>query len=155
MKSQNIVELYRESIDKIHQFGIAVGGGFIFGFDRDDKSVFERTVKFAVESKLDYADFNILCPYPGTTIYRRFAEEDRIIETDWSKYFGMNNVVFRPKQISADELRDGCLWAWNEFYSYRSVLKRLLSKPNFKSWTSLMAYFALNIGTKEAISDFC
>ena len=153
-KSQNIVEVYKGSIDKIHQFGIAVGGGFIFGFDSDDKSIFERTVKFAVESKMDFADFNILCPYPGTRIYDKLRKENRIIKMDWSKYFGMYNVVFRPKRMSIEELRSGCLRAWRQFYSYKSIFKRFLSRPNFTSWINPIAYFALNIGTKEGISNF-
>jgi radical SAM superfamily enzyme YgiQ (UPF0313 family) len=153
-KSQNVVHSYRDLVDKIHQHGIAVGAGFIFGFDNDDKSVFERTVEFAVNSKIDYADFNVLCPYPGTRIYNRLYAEKRIIEWDWSKYFGGCSVVFRPKRMSVDDLRSGCLWAWKQFHSCGSIFRRFLSRPNFTSWFSPLAYLALNIGTRKGISDF-
>lgn len=153
-KSQNIIEFYQESIDKLHQHGISVGGGFIFGFDSDDKSVFEKTIKFAIESKLDYADFNVLCPYPGTAIHEKMQAENRIIETDWSKYFGLHNVVYQPKQMSVEELQNGCLWAWKEFYSYKSVLKRFISLPNFTSGINAFSYWTLNLGTRKLISDF-
>jgi hypothetical protein len=69
----------------------------MFVFDNNDESIFERTVDFAIRSKMDCADFNILCPYPGTKVYDRLRREDRIIEADWSKYFG-SNVVFRLKK---------------------------------------------------------
>lgn len=153
-KSQNIIEHYKAATDKITQHGISVLGGFMFGFDADDESVFERTVAFAIESKILYADFNILCPYPGTAVYHKLLREGRIIETDWSKYFGMYNVVFRPKRMSVEALREGCLWAWKEFYSSKSIFRRSLSRPNFTSWVNPLAYFLLNIATHRGISRF-
>lgn len=153
-KSQNVVEYYKEAIRRINQHGISVLSGFMFGFDADDESVFERTVEFAVESKILYADFNILCPYPGTTAYSKLLQEGRIIETDWTKYFGMYNVVFRPKQMSVETLREGCLWAWKEFYSSKAICKRFLSRPNFTSWVNPLAFFLLNIATHKGVSRF-
>ncbi|UCE04805.1 MAG: B12-binding domain-containing radical SAM protein [bacterium] len=153
-KSQNIVNHYKDAIDKIHQHGISVLGGFIFGFDNDDESVFGRTLEFAVRSRLDYADFNIICPYPGTRLYDKLQKESRIIETDWSKYFGMYNVVFRPKKMSVETLRNGCIWTWEQFYSTKSIFKRFLSQQNFTSWINPIAYFLLNIGTKRGITRF-
>ena len=153
-KSQNVVEYYKSAIGKIARYGISVLGGFVFGFDTDDESVFERTVEFAIENKIVYLDFNILCPYPGTTVYYKLLEEGRIIETDWSKYFAMYNVVFRPKRMSVETLREGCLWAWKEFYSSQSIIRRFLTRPNFTSWVNPLAYFMLNIATHRGISKF-
>jgi radical SAM superfamily enzyme YgiQ (UPF0313 family) len=153
-KLQNTVENYRDTIKKIKDHGISVLAGFVFGFDTDDESVFERTVEFAIESKILYADFNILCPYPGTRFYRRMVEEDRLIETDWSKFYGMYNVAFRPKQMSVEALREGCLWAWKEFYSSQSILKRLMSRENFTSVVNPVGHLILNIATHRGISRF-
>ena len=153
-KHQNVVEHYKTAIKKIHQHGISVLAGFMFGFDADDESVFERTVEFAIESKILYADFNILCPYPGTAVYHRLLAEDRITETDWSKYFAMYNVVFRPKQMSAETLQEGCMWAWREFYSSKSIAQRFLSRQNFTSWVNPLAHNVLNVATHRGISRF-
>lgn len=153
-KFQNTVDYYKDTIKKITDHGISVLGGFVFGFDADDESVFERTVEFAIESKLLYADFNILCPYPGTTVHARLTEEGRIIETDWSKYFGMYNVVFRPKGMSVEALQEGCLWAWKKFYSAKSIFTRFLSRQNFTSWVNPLAHIVLNTATRRGISRF-
>jgi radical SAM superfamily enzyme YgiQ (UPF0313 family) len=153
-KAQNTVSYYKDVINKITDHGISVLAGFVFGFDTDDESVFERTVEFAVESKLLYADFNILCPYPGTAVYHKLHDEGRIIETDWSKYFGMYNVVFRPKRMSVEALREGCLWAWKEFYSAKSIFTRFLSRQNFTSWVNPLAHIVLNTATHRGISRF-
>lgn len=54
-------------------------GSFIFGLDDDDVSVFETALKFVRESDVAVPLFNILTPYPGTRIYNKFVEENRII----------------------------------------------------------------------------
>lgn len=123
-KSVNDVSKYKESIDKLHDHGIAIEGAFVFGFDHDDPSVFERTVRFAQDTRLEMAQFGILTPFPGTPLYEKLDAEGRIIERDWSKY-NIGNVVFQPKQMSRQTLQDGYNWAWREFYSYRSILSRL------------------------------
>jgi radical SAM superfamily enzyme YgiQ (UPF0313 family) len=152
-KSQNIVQQFKDAIDKIHQHGIMIVGQFMFGFDNDDESIFERTVEFAIQSKIDFADFNVLCPYPGTRLYNKLREEGRITETDWSKYRG-HNVVFQPKQMSAETLENGCIWAWKQFHSYQSILTRYLSTHIFASWVNAVAYPLLNISTKIKVSKF-
>ncbi len=151
-KAQNTKRSFEDSIKIIHDHGIAVLGGFIFGFDTDDESVFERTVEFAIENKMIYADFNVLCPYPGTRVYDKMLEEDRLLETDWSKYYGMSSVVFRPKKMSAERLREGCQWAWREFYSARSIAGRFVSRRNLTSLFNPISYLIINVGTRRGVS---
>src|SRR4030065_2583194 len=64
-KVQNDPSEYREIIDSLHRFCIAICVSFVFGFDEDDLSVFEETVSFAIQTKLFSAIFMILTPYPG------------------------------------------------------------------------------------------
>jgi len=102
-KKANHVQQYREAIAKIHSYGIAIEGAFIFGLDHDTSTVFKHTTRFARENRLEAAQFGILTPLPGTELYRMLEEEGRIICHDWSKY-DISNVVFRPKNISAEVL---------------------------------------------------
>ena len=85
-KKVNVVSRYKEAIKKLHDHGIGIEGAFIFGFDNDDKSVFERTVEFANRTKIELVQFGILTPFPGTFLYKKLESEGRIIERDWSKY---------------------------------------------------------------------
>jgi radical SAM superfamily enzyme YgiQ (UPF0313 family) len=123
-------EKYRENIRKLQEQGIVVLGSFIFGFDSDDTDVFERTVTFAKECKIDAASFHVLTPYPGTALYHRLKEEGRLIDSvGWDGY-DTTQAVFLPKQMGQDprRLEAGCRWAYREFYSPRSICNRL--KPN-------------------------
>jgi len=124
-KGFNRVQEYREVIQKLHDHGIAVEGAFIFGFDHDDPGVFERTLEFAKKSKLDLAQFGILTPLPGTPLRARLEREGRIISNDWSRY-NIGHAVFRPKQMTPEQLEEGMQWAWREFYSFPSIFLRLM-----------------------------
>lgn len=123
-KRVNRVERFREAITKIHRFGIAIEGAFIFGLDNDDAGVFKRTVNFARKCRLEAAQFSILTPLPGTRLHREMGEQGRINNRDWSMY-NFANVVYRPLSMSAEKLQQGFRWAWHKFYSYPSILQRL------------------------------
>jgi len=121
----NRVQDYRESISRIQDQGIGVEGAFIFGFDHDDPGVFARTVEFARRVRLAAAQFGILTPFPGTPLRERLEREKRIVDSDWGRYT-ISNVVFRPVRMSVEALQSGFEWAYRSFYSYPSILARLL-----------------------------
>jgi radical SAM superfamily enzyme YgiQ (UPF0313 family) len=133
-------QFYKEAVRRIHEHGILVSGCFIFGFDFDDKDIFKRTVEFALEARLDFASFHILTPYPGAPIYYQLQSEGRITTRpmDWTLY-DTRHVVFQPRQMTAEELRDGFHWAIREFYSASSIAKRL------NHFGPLSAYLPVNL----------
>lgn len=122
-KMANQVERYKEQIRKIHDRGIGIEGSFIFGSDGEDSSVFDRVVDFCEETKIDAAVFAILTPYPGTRIYEQFLKEERILSFDWDLY-DMDHVVFRPRNMTVEQLQEGHDLANRRFYSCSSMLKR-------------------------------
>lgn len=114
-KKVNRVYKYMESIKKIQDKGIKVLGSFILGLDEDDASVFERTIKFIKETDIAVPIFNILTPYPGTRIYNKLMEENRIITNDWS-YYTSTNVVYMPRKMTPDELLEGYRWSYAQVH---------------------------------------
>lgn len=117
-------EQYMGQVKIIQEAGIGVFGTFAFGFDTDDEGVFERTIDFALEVGLAFADFAILTPYPKSPLFNRLISEGRLFDTDWSHYNGCH-VVFEPKRMSKETLKEGWRWAWDRFYEHKSVLRRL------------------------------
>lgn len=112
-----------EKIKRIHDKGILLEGSFIFGLDTDDASVFEQTLTFAKENKLAVASFGILTPFPGTQLQKKLIEENRIISFDWRLYT-CGRTVFKPKNLTVEQLQEGLDWCWYQFYSYPSILAR-------------------------------
>ncbi len=115
---------YRSAIEKIHRAGIAVIGAVIFGLDGDTPSIFEQTLEFAYQTKLDLITATILTPLPGTELFAQLDSEGRIFDKDWKKY-DFANVVFQPKQMSPETLQDGFRWVQSKYYSRSSVARRI------------------------------
>ena len=123
-KKFNTHQSYDLVVQKLHDCGIAIMGTFVFGFDADGKDIFARVTEFAVRSKIDLPRYSILTPFPSTPLYRRLNSENRILHQNWEMYDGQH-VVYRPAQMSADELQTGVEWAWKETYSWANIARRL------------------------------
>jgi radical SAM superfamily enzyme YgiQ (UPF0313 family) len=125
-KFQNDPSEYRNIIESLHHYGIAICGSFVFGFDEDDPSVFEETVSFAIQTKLFSAIFMILTPYPGTAFYHRVKNEGRLVQDQWWLLEKPEDSApyFLPTKMSAEALREGWKRAWKEFNSFPSIWKR-------------------------------
>lgn len=119
-----------DAIKKIHDSGISIVGGFIFGSDTDTKSVFDKTVEFVDRNNLDAAQLTIQTPFPGTNLYRQLVKENRLLyknyPDDWKRYNGFE-VVFKPKNMTVDELREGHLNAYKESASLARAIKKAVN----------------------------
>jgi radical SAM superfamily enzyme YgiQ (UPF0313 family) len=93
--------------------------------DRDTPEVFMQTAKFVVDAHIDLPRFAIVTPFPGTALYQRLENEDRILTQNWELYDGQH-VVFQPEQMSPEVLNKGHERAWKHAYSLRSTMKRFL-----------------------------
>ena len=123
-KGFNQVRKFEHQITMFHDHGIMVNPGLVFGFDNDDESVFETAVDFLIRNKVELAYFNVLTPLPGTALFERYKQEDRLFDQDWSKYDG-KHVVFHPKRMTAEQLQEGFFWANHQMYSWASIWKRI------------------------------
>jgi radical SAM superfamily enzyme YgiQ (UPF0313 family) len=126
-KAFNNTARFKEGIKRLHDHGIAVLGCFVFGFDEDDPSVFEKTVEFSDSAKIDIVKYAVLTPLPGTPVFNKLKKQDRIITDDWNLY-DTEHVVYRPKQMSPEKLEEGCKWAFYQTYKYSSIFKRIMRK---------------------------
>ena len=88
------------------------------------ENLFKLLLKTIKKLEVDVADFCALTPFPGTPIFDQLDKEGRITTKDWSKYT-MKEVVFKPKNMSAEELLDGVKQMYNEFYSNSYTIHRI------------------------------
>ncbi len=140
-KSFNKAKDYKTNFRKIQDAGINIFGSFIFGLDGDDSTVFKNTVDFAVDARLDAANFYILTPLPGTVLFDEMKAAGRLLHTEWDKY-DANHVVFKHPRLSSEEMLDGLIYAYKRFYSIPSISKRMLRPGNRRHFQT----FALNFG---------
>ena len=67
------------SVKKIHNHGLQVQGGFILGFDSDPLSIFKSQIDFIQKSGIVTAMVGVLMAPPGTKLYKRLKEENRLL----------------------------------------------------------------------------
>ena len=127
-KTVNAVTDYAQACRRFHEAGIMINGSFVFGFDCDGPDVFERTVEFAIESKILTATFHVLTPLPGTRAFERLEAEGRILHRNWA-YYDTDHAVFRPRRMTPEQLEAGHKRAYREFLTYGSILRRSFGVP--------------------------
>ena len=136
-KVQNSVNRYEKLVDEIHKRGIMINASFVFGLDEDDVSVFKNTLEWIVKNKIETVTSHILTPYPGTKLYSSLIEENRIVDFNLSNY-NTAHVVYKPKNMTAEELYNGYLWIYKEVYTFKNIMKRLPKSK--KQWIPFLAF---------------
>ncbi len=108
-KQSNIGKDYLAAVRKLHQAGIAVFAGFVFGNDGDTLDVFPKTLDFLLQANVECLQATRLTPFPGTPLFEEMDRQGRILDRDWSHYdFG--HIVFEPKHMSREALDNGVAW---------------------------------------------
>lgn len=122
-KHVNRPENFAALVEKVHSYGIMVFGLFMFGFDGDDTSSFGETARFNIANDYDACAYSTLTPYPGTLTWYEMKKANRIVSFDWTMY-DQGHVVYRPAQMSGDDLRVGVSKTYEKFYSTGSIAHR-------------------------------
>jgi radical SAM superfamily enzyme YgiQ (UPF0313 family) len=145
-KGPNRAGEYVRQVRKLHKNGIAVYAGFVFGSDGDSPKVFQQTLDFLDEARIDALQATRLTPFPGTPLFDEMDRAGRIFDKDWGHYdFG--HVVFEPLHMSRETLDLGVAWISREFYSRRRVARRLAAELRYLAPSSIVrGTVPLNLG---------
>ncbi|WP_281184050.1 B12-binding domain-containing radical SAM protein [Trichlorobacter lovleyi] len=144
-KVTNKAASYKAYAQQFRDHGIGILGSFVMGCDGDTPAVFEQTLRFCEDARLEAAIFPILTPYPGTKVRQRLEAEGRIISNNWQDY-DMEHVTFQPRGMTVQQLQDGYDQACRSFYSWGSMYRRI-----FKLHRSVQVFGPMNIGFRAAI----
>jgi radical SAM superfamily enzyme YgiQ (UPF0313 family) len=120
----------RERVKRYHDYGIGVEGTILIGLDNQSEDDIRRLIDFLLEIDLDLAEFTVMTPFPHTKSYDDLLRQGRIFDFDWNHY-NAGQVVFHPKQMSAERLQELYDYAWESFYrdeSQEQKMFRLFAK---------------------------
>lgn len=145
-KYQNTTCDMDEAIQKIHQTGMQVMGGFIVGFDSDPRNIFKRQIEFIQKTGVVVAMVGILSALPGTKLWDRLRKEGRLLgdssgqNTDGSLNFiprmGREVLVNGYKKIVSTIYSPE-----NYYHRIHTLLKNYKPRVNFKpSLTAIKAF---------------
>lgn len=117
---------YRDVVRRFHDRGIAVYGTFVFGYDEDTADTIAASRDFALEARLDLANFNPLTPTPGSPLYERLRTEGRLLSPRWwlDPAYRYGDPIFVPKKMSPEAFAEACFEAKKAFYSWPALIRR-------------------------------
>lgn len=115
---------YKAAITKIQSHGITVNGCFILGLDSDTPEIFDDVLQFVRESGLYEVQITFMTPFPGTPLFERLKEENRLLHDRAWERCTLFDVVYQPKHMSVAELERGFTALMKQLYSADETRER-------------------------------
>jgi len=155
LKIKNLKIDYKEALKRFHGEGISILGAFVFGFDHEDKDIFEQTSEFALKNHIELAQLRPMVPFPGTHLYQRLLKENRLFSAKWWLEDGRPKVpLFQPKNMTVDEFAEGMRKLGKHFYSRRAIIQRFFGiKPWKRNIANCQLYFGANLAFRKRYCD--
>jgi haloalkane dehalogenase len=96
----------KETFAALHKNGIGTIGSLVLGFDFHDSENLKEDVDQFVALKPTFYQLSPLTPCPGTALYDRMLEEDRILDTyKWEDFHLWKDDVFKLKNLQPGEVK--------------------------------------------------
>jgi len=137
---------YEQAMQNLNRHKIRVYATFVFGYEHDTPKSFSDSVEFAIEQKFYIAAFNHLTPFPGTPLYKRLEQEERLRYQAWwlDDAYRYNDVPFHTKLLQPEDVTRLCVQSRKRFYSFSNIIKRGLSRTNRSDAFMFRNFFPIN-----------
>lgn len=120
-KTQNMRRNMVDSIHILQNRGFIVTGGFIVGFDSEESSIFSQQEQLIEETGIVIATINVLKAPPGTGLYKKMQQENRLIESFDFNENETNILLKMDKKV----FLDGYQKLLENVYSPKNVYNRV------------------------------
>jgi radical SAM superfamily enzyme YgiQ (UPF0313 family) len=124
-KYQNQLSEYRKMLQAWRDHGALTYAGYIIGFPGDTYESILRDVEYLKrEIPLDFAEFFLWTPLPGSKDHQKYYREGVPMARDMNLYDTTHPCMEHPR-MSAEELARAYRDAWESFYGKEHVLTLL------------------------------
>ncbi len=129
IRKKLVVETNRKGIEDCAKAGIMGVGTFMLGLPGETREQTMNTIRFAYESKLDYAIFGITEPYPGTEMWGDAVKEGYFVEANenlTNHLLANFSKIWVPNGRKREELEELTRTAYRKFYFRPKIFFRWL-----------------------------
>lgn len=118
------------AVEMTHDAGIHINGNFIFGLPNEDMSTMRETLDFAKELNLEYVNFYVAMPYPGSQLYKDAVEKGLPLPKSWEGYgqYSKDTLPLPTKYLSPKQIVEFRDKAFIEYFTNRSYLRMTKEK---------------------------
>jgi len=139
-KRRETLEEIARSVTWAKEVGIEVIGLFIIGLPYETRETIRKTIDISKRLKIDYAQFSILVPLPGSEVWDMAQKKEllEIISPGWENFGRYGEPIIKLKDVSKEELSKYFASAYREFYLRpRYIMSRLASVRSLNNVISL------------------
>ncbi len=140
------IEQIENAFKWTHQAGMEARGTYILGLPNETSQTMQDTVNIAIKTEADYAQFQLLTPYPGTELWDEARNYGDLAIKDFSKYT-IWFPVFIPKGLTTEDLLKAHRSAYRKFYFRADYLWQSVKK--LKNWADVKRTFTGLVGLLE------
>lgn len=110
-----------EAVRLSQEVGLQTIGYFMIGSPGETPETVRQTIDFAKKLKLDFAQFSVTIPFPGTKLYELYLKSTRGENIPWENFVYADSgseraPVFESSLFSREEVQYWIRRAYREFY---------------------------------------
>lgn len=118
----------RDAVKKAKELGLVVTGFFILGNIYETKITMRQTINFACSLPIDYAQFMIATPFPGTRLYEEVKNNCRLLVNSWDEYSQFESkCYFECGELKKNIVERMFKIAYRKFYMRPNYIARILA----------------------------
>lgn len=129
IKKNVTLEQVEKAINLTKKVGITCVGLFMLGHPFETEESIRKTINFAKGLPLDYAEFNITIPLPGTELWRIAENKNgiEILAKSWDEYVAYGKPAIRTPGLTRKQLERYQRLAYRKFYLRPRYILRILT----------------------------
>lgn len=121
LNKQITLDQARDAVRLARAAGLEVGGYFMVGNIGEREADMDATIDFALDLDLDYAQFSIATPYPGTPMYEAVEAEGKMLISSWEDLATFGRPVFAMGEVTPELVAR----------KFRSAIRRFYLRPQY------------------------
>lgn len=123
------VEQIKNAVKWTKEAGIEIRGSFMLGLPGETPELGRKTIQFAIDLDVDYAQFSVTTPFPGTKLYEDSSKFGTLLQ-DFDRYTEWTPVFIPHGYKNENELKEIHRKAYRRFYLRPSYFLKRLRKIN-------------------------
>lgn len=122
----------RDAFKNAKLAGIETIAFMIIGLPGDTRESMQRSIDFAIEIDPMIANFSMMTPYPGTSVYEEVKRNGRFLMKDWDDYvFFDTKARYELGDLTAELMEEMYRKAYRQFYWRPKYVWRAVRRKDF------------------------
>ena len=147
----NSADQFSRLIEECRQAGLNVQGNFLVNPALDSYQDLDDLVQFVSKNNIFMPIFQIITPYPGTTMYWEYKKNGWITDENWEKYNAMN-LVIRSDIYDSVKFQHKFMTSYYKAYSWKNIANRVRVNPY--KLLNLVTSLAFRKNLREQLDTF-